>query len=101
MRVGELKIIPLSMRQLYDQMTARGCRISEERFFDFGMAVAITVPTSEGTEDKICGLIGMYTDGKECRLGHLWTDGTELVGSILYGAAWRAAKALGYKQITL
>lgn len=47
------------------------------------------------------GCILLRADGHECALAHLYTDGTALVGSLLYGAAWRAAKALGYKQITL
>lgn len=51
--------------------------------------------------EKMHGVICMKIDGAECSLGHLYTDGTALVGSILYGAAWRAAKALGYKTITI
>ena len=67
-----------------------------ERSSDIGFAVSVV-------DDKgnIHGVIGMYADGKECSLAHLYTDGTALVGSILYGAAWRAAKALGYKEICI
>jgi phage gpG-like protein len=50
---------------------------------------------------RLHGVILMRADGVECSLAHLYTDGTALVGSLLYGAAWRAAKALGYKQITI
>lgn len=51
---------------------------------------------------RIYGAILMETTSDtNCALVHLYTDGTALVGSILYGAAWRAAKALGYKTIIL
>lgn len=62
---------------------------------DFDLAICV----KEG--EKIRGVIALNAMGRECSLAHLYTDGTALVGSILYGAAWRAAKALGYKQITI
>lgn len=52
-------------------------------------------------DENIHGVILMRADGKECALVHLYTDGTALVGSLLYGAAWRTAKALGYTAITI
>jgi len=32
---------------------------------------------------------------------HMHTNGSPLVGSILYGAAWRASKALGFEKIRI
>ena len=61
----------------------------------FGFAIRVI----DGAITK--GVIVIDTTPPQCGLGHLWTSGEPLVGSILYGAAWRAAKALGYKQITL
>ena len=54
-------------------------------------------------EHDLHGVILMLANSqaRPCELVHLYTDGTALVGSLLYGAAWRAAKALGYKTITL
>ncbi len=37
----------------------------------------------------------------EFALGHIYTDASAQIGSLLYGAAWRTAKALGYKTITI
>jgi hypothetical protein len=47
----------------------------------------------------IQGVIALNADGEEFRLGHISTDGNAQVGSLLYGAAWRAAKALGYQRV--
>ena len=63
---------------------------------DYDFAISVTDETN-----KTHGVIAMRATGNECALAHLYTDGTALVGSILYGAAWRAAKALGYKEITI
>lgn len=50
---------------------------------------------------KMHGMIALNADGKTFSLGHIWTDGNAHVGSLLYGAAWRVAKAMGYTQATL
>lgn len=60
---------------------------------DFNLAIAAT----EGS--VVHGVIALRADGKEFRLGHISTDGNAQIGSLLYGAAWRAAKALGYARI--
>lgn len=38
-------------------------------------------------------------DGWTLEVTRCCTDGTRNAGSMLYGAAWRAAKALGYKRL--
>lgn len=40
-----------------------------------------------------------YDDGRTLELTRCATDGTPHVSSLLYGAAWRAAKALGYRRL--
>ena len=56
--------------------------------------------------DRICGVaivgrpVGRYLDdGLTLEVNRYCTDGTKNACSILYGAAWRAAKALGYKHL--
>lgn len=61
--------------------------------FDFAMCAM------EG--DKMHGVIALNADGKTFSLGHIWTDGNALIGSLLYGAAWRVAKAMGYTEASL
>lgn len=40
-----------------------------------------------------------YDDGLTLEVNRVATDGCENAGSALYGAAWRAAKALGYRRL--
>src|SRR5690242_20917000 len=40
-----------------------------------------------------------YDDGYTLEVNRTATDGTRNVNSMLYGAAWRAAKALGYDRL--
>jgi hypothetical protein len=41
----------------------------------------------------------MYDDGTTLEVNRTATDGTKNANSMLYGAAWRAAKALGYGRL--
>ena len=49
----------------------------------------------------ICGrpVSRHYDDGYTLEINQLCTDGTKNVCSILYGAACRAAKAMGYRKV--
>jgi hypothetical protein len=38
-------------------------------------------------------------DGATLEVTRCWTDGTKHAASMLYGAAWRAAKALGFTRL--
>jgi hypothetical protein len=40
-----------------------------------------------------------YADGLTLEVNRTATDGTKNANSMLYGAAWRAAKALGYSRL--
>lgn len=41
----------------------------------------------------------LYDDGLTLEVNRSCTDGTHNANSMLYGAAWRAAKALGYRRL--
>ena len=86
----KLELYPMIPQNAVTFLQGKGCEIER---CDFAVGVV--------DEDKLCGAIAMNADGQICSLVHLYTDGTALVGSILYGAAWRVCKALGYKQITI
>lgn len=56
--------------------------------------------------DRLCGVamvgrpVSRYLDdGLTLEVNRCCTDGTKNACSMLYGAAWRAAKALGYKRL--
>lgn len=64
----------------------------------FSIAVAVT--------DNICGVVIVgrpvarhLDNGLTLEVNRLCTDGTHNACSMLYGAAWRAAKAMGYKRL--
>jgi hypothetical protein len=83
-----LKLTPISIKEAKAIFKAK---TSFRGDFDF----AISVRDAKG----IHGVIAMTSDGKECRLAHLYTDANAQVGSLLYGGAWRVAKALGYQRV--
>lgn len=62
---------------------------------EFNLAIA----AREG--DVTHGVIALCVDGETFALGHISTDASAQIGSLLYGGAWRVAKALGYKTITI
>lgn len=45
-------------------------------------------------------ILGRAADGDAC-LAHIYVDGVSQGYSLLYGACWRALKALGYKKTAL
>jgi len=45
-------------------------------------------------------ILGRREDG-DAELAHIYVDGTSQGYSLLYGACWRALKALGYKRAWL
>lgn len=59
----------------------------------------IAIAAREG--DTVHGVIALKADGLTFALGHIYTDGNAQVGSLLYGGAWRTAKAMGYKTIAI
>lgn len=57
-------------------------------------------------DDRLCGvcMVGRpvsryFDDDLTLEVNRCCTDGTKNACSMLYGAAWRAAKALGYKRL--
>jgi hypothetical protein len=92
------KLVPVTFRQACAFVALhhrhhgipRGCR------FCLGVA----------TKDHLAGeaMVGRpvarhYDDGTTLEVNRTCTDGTPNANSALYGAAWRAAKALGYRRL--
>lgn len=57
-------------------------------------------------DGELCGVVIVgrpvarsLDDGYTCEVNRLCTDGTQNACSKLYAAAWRAARAMGYKKI--
>ena len=62
------------------------------------------IGVADGEDVKGVAIIGrpvarMLDDGWTLEVNRVATDGTKNACSMLYGAAWRATKALGYKKL--
>ncbi|MFI7639254.1 XF1762 family protein [Nonomuraea sp. NPDC049400] len=98
---GRLTIVPIALR------TARAFIAWSHRHLlpPRGAKFAIGVSTEDGT------LVGVVTagrpvsrvfdDGRTIEITRLATDGTPNACSALLGAAWRAAKAMGYRRLII
>ena len=68
--------------------------------------IAVSISVEGRTEGKVVGVcivgrpVGRHSDnGWTLEVNRVCTDGTRNACSMLYGAAWRAAKALGYRRL--
>jgi hypothetical protein len=93
-----LRIVPVSFRQAQAFIGQHHRHHKPPRGHKFSLGVA------QG--DQLVGVatIGRpiaraYDDGLTLEVNRTCTDGTRNANSMLYGAAWRAAKALGYQRL--
>lgn len=85
-----MKLAPISIEEARDYFERHSAFRGE-----FNLAIAAA------EDGKVHGVIAMRADGAEFALGHISTDGSAHIGSLLYGGAWRVAKALGYEMIRI
>lgn len=71
-----------------------------DRHYKAPVEAICAIAVAEG--DKIHGaaILGRKSSGVG-ELAHIYVDGVSQGYSLLYGACWRALKALGYKQTVL
>lgn len=94
-----LRIVPVSFRDAcgFVQMWHRhhrppvGCK--------FCLGVADVTDVLRGVAIIGRPVARMYDDGMTLEVTRTATDGTDNANSMLYGAAWRATKALGYRRL--
>lgn len=96
--MSQLHIVPVSFRQAATFVDGhhRHHRAPVGHKFSVGVALG----------DVLVGvaMVGRpvarhYDDGVTLEVNRTCTDGTPNANSMLYGAAWRAAKALGYQRL--
>lgn len=85
-----MKLSPISLEEARDYFASHSAYRGE-----FNLAIAAV------EDGKVHGVIALRMDGAEFALGHISTDGSAQIGSLLYGGAWRVAKALGYETIRI
>jgi hypothetical protein len=54
-----------------------------------------------GDDQGLHGAAILGTNGEDGELAHIYCDGASQAYSLLYGACWRALKALGYAKAVL
>ena len=93
-----LRIVPITQREAFAFVKKHHRHHRNPRASVFQVAVA--------EEDKIVGVAivnrpvaRMLDNGWTLEVARCCTDGSRNACSMLYGAAWRAAKALGYKKV--
>lgn len=88
-----LKLLPLLPDDAVRFMREKGCSFAD------GAHILFAIGCEDETDWR--GAITMELKNRECCLHQVYGDGTAQVQTLLYGAAWRAAKALGYERIVL
>lgn len=87
-----LNLVPLTVEQAEKFLT------SHERHYKSNALPVFALGISDGA---ICGAVIVGVSGEDAELSHIYSDGESLGYTLLYGAAWRAAKALGYVRMIL
>jgi hypothetical protein len=93
-----LNVVPVTFRQAHAFIAARHRHHRPPRGMKFALGVA--------TKEALAGVavVGRpiarhLDDGFTAEVTRTCTDGTPNANSALYGAAWRAARALGYQRL--
>lgn len=93
-----LRIAPIALRAANAHIAAFHRHSKPVRGWLFGASAV--------TDGRLCGVVVVgrpvaraLQDGATCEVTRLCTDGTRNACSLLYAAAARAAKALGYRRI--
>lgn len=90
-----LKIVPITLRVAADFIAAHHRHNKPPRGWKFGVGIQ--------AGDRLVGVATAgrpvarhFDDGVTLEINRTCTDGTRNANSMLYGAVWRAAKAMGY-----
>ena len=73
---------------------------NHERHYKAPVDAICAIGLSEDGKLHGAALLGRTAEG-EAELAHIYVDGAWQGYSLLYGACWRAFKALGYKRVNL
>jgi hypothetical protein len=97
---ARLSVVPCTLK------AARAFVASHHRHHRPGSHGLFAVAVAREAADEVCGVAivsrpsaRMLCDGWTAEVTRCATDGTPNACSVLYGAAWRAARALGYRKL--
>src|SRR5262245_60588112 len=101
-----LRIVPVTLEMANDFVRKRHRHNKPVVGYKFAVGVEAKTRVLDGPEWVLCGvaIVGrpvarLLDDGKAAEITRLCTDGTRNACSMLYGAARRAARALGHDPI--
>lgn len=73
---------------------------THDRHYKVPVEPICAIGVAEGDKLHGAAILGRREDG-DGELAHIYVDGVSQGYSLLYGACWRALKALGYKRAWL
>ena len=99
-RIVGLQIRPITFRAACEFVKSLHRHNKPPQGHKFSIAVAQT-DTNETVGVAMCGrpIARHFDDGLTIEVNRTCTDGSKNANSLLYGACWRAAKAMGYRRI--
>ena len=89
----EMQIFPMTIKAAMEFLKKNERHYKSEATPVFAIGIAIG--------DEVCGAVVVGEREGDAELAHIYSVGEYLGYTILYGAAWRASKALGYKRMVL
>ena len=89
-----METIALSVKEAEEFLKAH------ERHYKAPVEAICAIGAADESVVHGAAILGRREDG-DAELAHIYVDGTSQGYSLLYGACWRALKALGYKRAWL
>ena len=89
-----MRVIPISVAQ------AEAYLKGHERHYKAPAEPVCAIGVGEGALIHGAAILGRNEEG-DGELAHIYVDGASQGYSLLYGACWRALKALGYEKAVL
>jgi hypothetical protein len=94
-----LEIVPVTFRQACAFVAEHHRHHEQPRGMKFAVGVAVVDGDLVGVAIVGRPVARHFDNGLTLEVNRSCTDGTKNANSALYGAAWRAAKALGYRRL--
>lgn len=94
-----LRIVPVSFKDACEFVAAWHRHHQPTKFHIFSLGVADGHGVLRGVAVVMRPVARHFDNGQTLEVARSATDGTPHVNSMLYGACWRAAKALGYRRL--
>jgi len=103
-----MKIVPLTLKEAEEFLAKhdRHYKAPAEPICAVGVGEMQEVPIGQGGSSGFklmlhgAAILGRNS-AEEAELAHIYADGSSQAYSLLYGGAWRALKALGYRTTVL